>query len=75
MNEDFFPALVQATSPMVEGLRRNLADDPDRALAEFWGTVEALGTPLVELIPGSLHLRLVTFLWRTSGPVENVAVI
>ncbi|HYH30554.1 MAG TPA: enterochelin esterase [Pseudonocardia sp.] len=34
----------------------------------FWSAVEAVGTPLVDPVPGDERHRAVTFLWRGDGP-------
>ncbi|HEY3559072.1 MAG TPA: enterochelin esterase [Kribbella sp.] len=61
-------------SPRIEQLRRDLADGPGAGvLARFWAEVRMVGTPLVEAYDD--QQRLVTFLWKESGPVDTVVVI
>jgi enterochelin esterase family protein len=41
----------------------------------FWTEVEAVGTPLVEAVPGADGAQVaVTFPWRAREPVGNVVV-
>ncbi len=75
MNDDFFPTTITATSPIVEQLRQGLRDQPDHALRAFWQLVERSGTPLVEPIADAPDVRIVTFVWRSGEPLDNVALI
>jgi len=61
--------------PLIAELHESLAIDPRDALARFWATVEERGTPLVDPIPESPALVLVTFVWRSDEPIDNVALI
>jgi len=57
---------------------RNLIRDAARdstAVLRFWQELERTGTPLVEANPGDSTVRLVTFVWKETEPLDKVAVI
>ena len=43
-------------------------------VAKFWKEMEAVGTPLIETIPGDPDERLVTFVWRGSPETKTVFI-
>jgi enterochelin esterase-like enzyme len=43
-------------------------------VATFWNEMTAVGTPLIEKIPGEPDERLVTFVWRGSTETKSVYV-
>jgi hypothetical protein len=64
----------QPLSPRIAELRDRMAGGDAGALAAFWGRAAATGTPFVESIPGDETHRLVTFVFRAPGPLNNVAI-
>lgn len=52
-----------------------LAAGSTDAVDRFWSRIEATGTPIFEPVEDQPDLRLVTFVWRASGPVENVLLM
>jgi enterochelin esterase family protein len=62
-------------SARLQGLRRDLLEDDRAALDRFWQEVQRHGAPLIERLPGDDAHSHVTFLWRETRPVGNVAVI
>jgi enterochelin esterase family protein len=68
-------------SPRIAALQRRLERGDRRTLEEFWREVAAVGTPLIELIPGDDGHALVTFLWREGAspselePLRTVVVV
>lgn len=61
-------------SPRLARLRAALATGERGALEHFWAEVAKVGTPLIEPLAGEPGRALVTFLWRATGPTENVVV-
>ncbi|MGI5327710.1 alpha/beta hydrolase-fold protein [Actinomadura nitritigenes] len=64
-----------AVSPRITVLAataRGGQDAARRAEAAFWDEVTAIGTPLVEPIPGDPGHRAVTFLWRATPETHRV---
>ena len=58
------------SSPTIERVRR--AIEGHASTTEFWQTIAATGTPLVE--PYDARYDLVTFLWRGANDTRNVHV-
>jgi enterochelin esterase-like enzyme len=61
-------------SPMLAGLKRDLAAGKPSAVAEFWKAVEQQRTPIVERIPGDQQHVLATFLWKDNGDTRDVVL-
>jgi enterochelin esterase family protein len=53
---------------------RALVDAGSSALDAFWADIAAEGTPIVESNPEDAESRLVTFVWRADGPLENIVL-
>jgi enterochelin esterase family protein len=64
-----------AISPRIADLRRRIEGGDPAALDAFWREVAEEGAPIVEPISGDDAHRLVTFVYRAAGSLENVAVI
>jgi enterochelin esterase family protein len=63
-------------SPAISALRKSVEKDARAAEAQFWATVQRVGTPLVEPIPGDTTNVLFTFLWRgDSTTTKRVALV
>jgi enterochelin esterase-like enzyme len=62
---------ADTTGPRIDALRVALAAGSVNALADFWRDVEAVGTPLIDPIPGDDTHYLVTFLYREGVPREE----
>jgi len=62
-------------SPTISALRKSAQKDARAAEAEFWSTVQRVGTPLVEPIPGDTADVLFTFLWHGDSTTKHVALV
>ena len=62
-------------SPAISALRKSAQKDARVAEAQFWTTVQRVGTPLVEPIRGNSTDVLMTFLWRGDSATKNVALV
>jgi enterochelin esterase family protein len=62
-------------SPAIAALRKSAQKDARVAEAQFWTTVQRVGTPLVEPIPGDSANVLFTFLWHGDSATKNVALV
>jgi len=62
------------SSPALKRLRKQIDSGDPRSLRNFWNSVSAAGTPLIETIPDEPEFSLVTFLWRGDGNTRNVVV-
>jgi enterochelin esterase-like enzyme len=62
-------------SPAISALRKSAQKDARAAEAQFWATVQRVGTPLVEPIPGDTTNVLFTFLWHGDSATKNVALV
>jgi enterochelin esterase-like enzyme len=62
-------------SPAIVALRKSAQKDARVAEAKFWTTVQRVGTPLVEPIPGDTANVLLTFLWHGDSATKNVALV
>ncbi|HEX7977321.1 MAG TPA: alpha/beta hydrolase-fold protein [Gemmatimonadaceae bacterium] len=62
-------------SPAISALRKSAQKDARVAEAQFWATVQRVGTPLVEPIPGDSANVLITFLWHGDSATKNVALV
>jgi len=62
-------------SPAISALRKSAQKDARVAEAQFWTTVQRVGTPLVEPIRGNSTDVLITFLWRGDSATKNVALV
>ncbi len=62
-------------SSAISALRKSATKDVRVAEAQFWATVQRVGTPLVEPIPGNSTDVLITFLWRGDSATKNVALV
>ncbi len=70
--KDLGPRL--AVSPTIERLAARVAAGEVSAAFEFWDSVSAAGTPLLEDAPGSPRERIVTFVARESDPAVEVVL-
>src|SRR5690349_18835591 len=57
-------------SPTITALRRSAQKDARAAEAQFWTTVQRVGTPLVEPIPDDTANVLFTFLWHGDSATK-----
>jgi enterochelin esterase-like enzyme len=62
-------------SPAISALRKSAQKDARAAEAQFWTTVQRVGTPLVEPIPDDSANVLFTFLWHGDSATKNVALV
>src|SRR5689334_1244687 len=62
-------------SPAIAALRKSAQKDARAAEAEFWATVQRVGTPIVEPIPGDTANVLFTFVWRGDSTTKHVALV
>lgn len=67
--------LPLATSPRIHALIEALSRHEPDALAAFWAAAERDGTPLVEPADSAPDACIVTFLWRTAAPLQQVLLI
>jgi enterochelin esterase family protein len=63
------------TDHRIARLEQGLAAGDNMALDEFWKTVAADGSPLMEPLDGDQTRTLVTFVWRDPGDTRNVLVL
>ena len=61
-------------SPRLLALQRELENGQSEALERFWSEISNTGSPLVERIASDSEDLLVTFLWRTRGENQYIAV-
>ena len=61
-------------SPLLAAVERDVAAGKPSAVDQFWKTVDAQKTPLVEKLPGDDKRVLATFLWRDDGETKDVVV-
>ncbi|MBW8768186.1 MAG: DUF3327 domain-containing protein [Gemmatimonadetes bacterium] len=69
------PELAVPDSPAITALRKSAQKDARAAEAQFWTTVQRVGTPLVEPIPGDTANVLFTFLWHGDSATKHVALV
>ena len=62
-------------SPQLNRLQQELKSGNKESLKHFWARIKEQGTPLVEKFESDEQDRIVTFLWRASGGLKNVALI
>ena len=62
-------------SPAIAALREAAQKNARAAEAEFWATVQRVGTPIVEPIPGDTANVLFTFVWRGDSTTKHVALV
>ena len=62
-------------SPTITALRKSAQKDAHAAEAQFWATVQRVGTPLVEPIPDDTADVLFTFLWHGDSATKHVALV
>jgi enterochelin esterase-like enzyme len=62
-------------SPRITALHDQVVAGNDAAIDHFWHLIAAEGTPLIESLPGHDDHLLVTFVWRGTGPLQNVVLI
>ncbi|MEO3776710.1 enterochelin esterase [Micromonospora sp. B11E3] len=63
------------TDHRIVRLKEALAAGDPGALDDFWKTVEADGSPLMQPMEGEEGRTLATFLWRDPGDTDNVLVL
>lgn len=62
-------------SPTMATLASRLGKSNATTLNEFWNTIEARHTPLIETIPGDDKHVLATFLWRGNPDTRDVVLM
>jgi len=62
-------------SPTITALQKSARKDARAAEAQFWTTIQRVGTPLVEPIPGDSANVLFTFVWHGDSATKNVALV
>ena len=70
MQNSSVDTLVSPSSPRIIALQQALDAGNTKALTEFWQSVEAEGTPLIDPLPDDDRHALVTFLWQRLCPTE-----
>ena len=63
------------TSALIDTLTRELAASRSTDTSAFWARVAAAGVPVVEPLPDTNALVLVTFLWRGNARTRNAVVV
>ena len=62
-------------SPTITALQKSARKDARAAESQFWATIQRVGTPLVEPIPGDSANVLFTFIWHGDSATKNVALV
>src|SRR5258705_2416358 len=62
-------------SPTITALQKSARKDARAAEAQFWATVQRVGTPIVEPIVGDTASVLFTFVWHGDSATKNVALV
>lgn len=64
-----------AENPLVAALEKDVAHGGAGALARFWTTAAARGTPLVDTVAGDPRHLLATFLFRSERDTRAVVLV
>jgi enterochelin esterase-like enzyme len=68
------PFVRAGTSPRIQKLRQQLADDVNGAADDFWATLAREHAPIIEPVPRDLKHVLITFIWRHESGTKSVQV-
>ncbi|MCO5178282.1 MAG: alpha/beta hydrolase-fold protein [Thermomicrobiales bacterium] len=72
MAENEQPDDMKYTCARIEQLATAIANGEAGALATFWDELEREGTPIVDIDDNDPSQCLVTFVWRETGPTDDV---